>query len=1032
MKRTICLVRATLLLLMMLTTMTAWADDSGSCGTSLTYSYVESTHTLTISGTGEMADYDTDPLPWASYKDDITYIEIKDGVTSICAWAFSNCSKLTSVTIGSGVTSIGSGAFCYCNNLMSVTIPTSVTSISNGVFYECAGLTSVTIPAGVTSIGKNAFYGCTGLTSITIPSSVTSISEAAFHSCTGLTSVIIHATSLTTYGECAFENNKAGRKIYVPSSAVDTYKNRTEWYAYKEDIVAITESGNCGDIGINGGSDVTWTLTGTPSNYTLTISGTGEMGNYDISNDQRGWKNSLTAITSIVIESGVTSIGNNAFRACTALTSVTIPASVTSIGKWAFYYCTGLPTIDIPNGVETIDNYAFYHCTSLSAVTIPASVTRIGQYAFYDCTNLARAILPTGLTIIDNCAFQQCTSLASVFIPASVTKVGQGAFNGCTSLATITILTKSLTEFGSNAFDNNAEGRKIYAFASYLTTLNASQSSWKNYGISAFPADGSHGTNIKYSLFDCDFDDTKETLVISGSGDMERNLSSTFKDNEKTFTNVIIENGVTNIGSSAFSECTYLASVTIPNGVTSIGSSAFYDCVSLTSVTIPNSVTSIGHSAFGRCTSLSSVTIPNSVTSFEDFAFYKSGLTSVTIASGVTSIGGGAFEDCVSLTSVTIPNSVTSIGGGAFENCRVLTSVTIPNSVTNIGLGAFEGCVSLTSVTIPASVTSIEDYTFCDCTSLTSVTIPNSVTSIGRQAFYECTSLTSITIPASVTSIGKYAFIGCTSLSSVTIPASVTSIGDDAFKICNNLTTVTIYAPSLTEYGNGAFNDNGSGRKIYVFSDCVETYKSEWSKYANAIEAIPALAVRDAGGELGSWCTYYNGLADVTVAEGTTVYTAKQNNAGGVTLTETGSRVIKRGEAVLLKSADDVVLSSAADSGTGTYTDNELKGVDCETAQDANTTYYVLSKVNGVFGFYKLKNTVNLGANKAYLAVATPPSLAPAYFGFDEGTTNILNTDFTDNTDKAGAWYTLDGRKLQGMPTQKGLYIVNGKKIVIK
>ena len=120
-----------------------------------------------------------------------------------------------------------------------------------------------------------------------------------------------------------------------------------------------------------------------------------------------------------------------------------------------------------------------------------------------------------------------------------------------------------------------------------------------------------------------------------------------------------------------------------------------------------------------------------------------------------------------------------------------------------------------------------------------------------------------LNIPATVTINGK--------------EYSVTSIGDDAFYQCSNLQSVTIFAPKMDLYGGEAFDNNADDRKIYVFSDCVETYKSsEWSIYANAIEAIPALAVRDAGGELGSWCTYYNGLADVTVAEGTTVYTAKQ------------------------------------------------------------------------------------------------------------------------------------------------------------
>ena len=346
------------------------------------------------------------------------------------------------------------------------------------------------------------------------------------------------------------------------------------------------------------------------------------------------------------------------------------------------------------------------------------------------------------------------------------------------------------------------------------------------------------------------------------------------------------------------------------------------------------------------------------------------------------------------------------------------------------------------TIVIGDRVQTIGQRAFKDCTGVNSVSFGNSVNTIYLYAFSNCTSLTSVTLPSSVRYIYNFAFFWCTNLTSVTIPASVKSIGGGAFQDCYDLQSVTIFAPKLDLYGEDAFDDNADGRKIYVFSDCVETYKSyEWSKYANAIEAIPALAVRDAGGELGSWCTYYNGLADVTVAEGTTVYTAKQNNAGGVTLTETGSRVIKRGEAVLLKSTADVVLSSAADSGTGTYTDNELKGVDCETAQDANTTYYVLSKVNGNFGFYKLarennnSEPIKLGANKAYLAVATPPSSAPAYLGFDvdgENTTSLREIGNEESEFGNADYYTLDGRKLSHKPSAKGIYVKNGRKFIIK
>jgi uncharacterized repeat protein (TIGR02543 family) len=368
-----------------------------------------------------------------------------------------------------------------------------------------------------------------------------------------------------------------------------------------------------------------------------------------------------------------------------------------------------------------------------------------------------------------------------------------------------------------------------------------------------------------------------------------------------------------------------------------------------------------------------------------------------------------------------------------------IKTIVIGDGISTIGRKAFKDCTGVNSVSFGNSVNTIEFYAFSNCTSLTSVILPPSVRFISNFAFSNCTSLTSVTLNDGLQEIWSYAFSDCTSLTSVTIPASVKSIGGGAFQDCYGLQSVTIFAPELDEYGGDAFDDNADGRKIYVFSDCVETYKSKWSKYANAIEAIPALAVRDAGGELGSWCTYYNGLADVTVAEGTTVYTAKQNNAGGVTLTETGSRVIKHGEAVLLKSAADVVLSSAADSGTGTYTGNELKGVDCETAQDANKTYYVLSKVNGVFGFYKLarennnSEPIKLGANKAYLAVANAHD-APEFIEFGENTTGINEHELHESHELSGAIYDLQGRKIANgqKPTAKGLYIVNGKKIVIK
>ena len=317
---------------------------------------------------------------------------------------------------------------------------------------------------------------------------------------------------------------------------------------------------------------------------------------------------------------------------------------------------------------------------------------------------------------------------------------------------------------------------------------------------------------------------------------------------------ISIPRTITRIEWGAFADCTGLTSVNISDlaawcrisfdesNPLSYAQNLYLDNELVTDLVIPDGVTNIGHSAFAGCTSFTSVTIPNSVTSIGDGAFSGCGLLeSVTIPSSVTSIGSWAFSHCASLESITIPSSVTSIGNSAFAHCTGLTNITIPEGVTSIGDEAFSDCSSLTNIIIPDSVTSIGSYAFSGCSSLTKVAIPNSVTSIGSLAFYHCTSLDSVVLGenSQLTNIGDSAFAGCTSLKSITIPVGVTSIGDGSFSGCDALTEIIYAAENAADgtYESEVFSNAGTlGSGITVlFTDTVKSipaylfYKNNWS-----------------------------------------------------------------------------------------------------------------------------------------------------------------------------------------------------------
>ncbi len=401
--------------LIFVNTTSVHAADSGSIGSNITWEY-DGEGTLTLSGSGKMAEVGAYSQPWADYTEDITR-----------------------VVVGEGITSIADDLFAYHYGLSSVSLPESLTDIGMNAFAGCWKLTGISLPEKLSKLGEYAFMGCVELKEITIPDKISVIERDTFSNCEGLENVVF-GKNVETIGYDAFSDCSSLKKISLPEGL-----KKIDSYAFM----------NCGleslvlpeNIQIIGSYAFQY-------NTALT--------EVEIPESVTEFNGSVfkgcTALRSAVIPANIIYLPDSVFEDCTSLTDVEVKEGVKEIGPACFKGCTSLKKIVLPEGISSLDQQAFQNCTALEEVDASGRMNVMDQ-CFENCPKLKKFTIDH-ISYLGRHAFADCTSLEEVRY-FDYDSIGDGAFLNCTSLKEVW-LSSVLSHINEEAFRNINDDLDLY------------------------------------------------------------------------------------------------------------------------------------------------------------------------------------------------------------------------------------------------------------------------------------------------------------------------------------------------------------------------------------------------------------------------------------------------------------------------------------------------------------------------------------------------------------------------------------------